>query len=130
MVTTPICERCGQGEENILHLFYDCNYSREIWNYTQEILKHITNENIILDKNKILFGFNNDDCINYKGINTILMRIKNFFIQIERPTLANSRNLIIHCIKEIVKIEKTFLSEKHFKRKWRNIENLLNVNFT
>jgi len=127
LVNSPVCQRCNESDEAVLHLLITCNHSVEIWNYIQESLSKLTNENVVLDTNKILFSVKFSENKSSKAINTIIAKIKNLFIQIERPTMTNSKNLINHQIKKIIMIEKTFMERKKFEKKWkiieRNIEN-------
>ena len=54
------CERCSEPSESILHVFWDCNYSRRFWVGLQRkllLVKPFTSEDIILgmgDKNGAL----------------------------------------------------------------------------
>ena len=74
-----------------------------------------------------MFGFVNMECKKHIAINTILAKLKNNFIQIQRPE-ANGVH-IMNQIKEIIKIEKTFMCERKFRNKWQLIEsNIDNVN--
>jgi len=116
MINSPCCNRCHETDEDLLHLIYNCPASREIWIFLQEFFSEIMNETIILDKKVVLFGFSYNEHKDYKALNTIISKIQNLFIQIERPQLKNCKNLIIHQIKEIIEIEKMFMNEKKFKK--------------
>ena len=116
MVNSPLCNRCGLHDEDTNHLLFECPKSKEIWQLVNNILTEITNENVVLDKNDILFGTNYFKYKNCQGINSILSKIKNSFIQIERP-----QPIIEHIksqISQVIKIEKMYLSEIKFNKKW------------
>jgi len=130
MVDSPLCERCLKKNkdeiEDLNHLLFKCPTSQDCWKMAAELLTKITKIKVELDKNKILFGLKLNDHVNFKGINTIIMRITHNFIQIERPKKENWKIRLLIQIKEIINCEKMFLSEKNFNNKWSSIEHNVN----
>jgi len=129
IVENPLCDRCKDNNieilESICHQIIDCPSSINCWKQTEDILAKLVNENISIDKNKILFGFNYLDSKHYRALNTILAKIRNNFIQINRPVINNFDKIVKNQIQEVIDCEKIFLRSLIFEKKWTTIDNNL-----
>jgi len=123
----PLCDRCLSNNheiiEDINHLLLMCPTTIECWKITETVLSNLTNENIVICKKRILFGFNYTETRYFLALNTILAKVRNNFIQINRPVTTHYDKIILNQIKEIIYIEKLFLNLAKFNKKWRYIAN-------
>jgi len=89
LVKNPLCINClDKGVEHIEtinHFFFDCNESISCWQASSDLVSTIINENIYFCKNKVLFGSSYKDSKYDKTLNSILAKLRNNFIQINRP---------------------------------------------
>ena len=54
-----ICKLCNEMNETICHLLIECKCINSIWKATQKALCDITQENIVLSSQLIIFGMTN-----------------------------------------------------------------------
>ena len=62
-VSSPLCSFCKQDDETILHLFYECNFTKELWNRLNEFF-NVSLQLPHLSPQTAFFGFpnTNSDC--------------------------------------------------------------------
>ena len=127
-LTSPLCPFCKISDETVLHLFYECNITLNLWN---ELNLFFKNEFILFDltPQAAFLGFLNVD--------SKLLLIQNHLFLIFKIYIYNSRRSeslkIKSLIREITKVknieEKISLNneKKHaiYKRKWQQVENVL-----
>ena len=89
-------------------------------------MSHVTLEKIELNMDKILLVFKYNDTKYYRALNSMLAKLRNNFIQINRPSPINYDKILFRQFREIINIEKTFLNTNHFNKKWNKIEIGLN----
>ena len=68
------CRLCQQGEETLIHLYFSCQESQNIWNRLIEHIKDKLNIDLTLSKNIIILGYLHSDN-RAVAINTILLII-------------------------------------------------------
>ena len=124
LVNSPLCSYCESENENIAHLFYDCQKSVSLWRELQENLKvfNIELPNITLES--AFLGFLNCDFL----INHILIIFK-ISLYTSREKGNCNLNKILNNIKNTKKLECniTFLDHKQKAKnneKWANLRSL------
>ena len=121
MTISDACPRCGITED-LKHLIWDCEHSKNIWNLVDQIL---TEANITLTDRVNRYEDIFKAC-EQPSANIIKMKIIQEMIQIERPKNWN-REKVIETIKTIINTEKynsiKYKNENKFYNKWKHFEN-------
>ena len=129
--TSPLCPFCKLSDETVLHLFYECNITLNLWN---ELVLFFKNEFTLFDltPQAAFLGF-----LGFLNVDPELLLIQNHLLLIFKIYIYNSRKSeslkIKSLIREITKVknieEKISLNneKKHaiYKRKWQLVENVL-----
>ena len=122
-VGSPLCSYCNE-EETLLHLFYSCLITKQIWNKLRQYFSQFINIPHSTPHSSILGIFDNKQ--HSQLINHLLLIFK-FYIHSARNTKQlNFDNLKI-TIKKIKEIEKELNSSNKLKllKKWHPIDHMI-----
>ena len=126
---SPLCRLCGQEEENIIHLFYNCQYTISLW---QDLITWICNtSNITLDLNAstIILGYSSADNL-FRPINTVLMVSKYYIFQCcynsARPNIFTLQKRIKKVYQEQKLVAQLNNRYDHFEQHWQMFGNMFN----
>ena len=123
-----MCYYCGTNLEKILHLFWECNYVQEFWVELSEFFFDNALILVPLDKNKILFGVQNEkpDSI----VNTIILVAKQYIWRNKfnethtSLSLVAFRRILKYKIEEF-EIASQILKNNEFFERWNNVYRIL-----
>ena len=132
-LTSPLCPFCKLSDETVLHLFYECNITLNLWN---ELVLFFKNEFTLFDltPQAAFLGF-----LGFLNVDPELLLIQNHLLLMFEIYIYNSRKSeslkIKSLLREITKVknieQKISLDngKKHanYKRKWQLVENVLNT---
>ena len=94
------CRLCQNATETIIHLFYDCEISKQFWNEIKVYIFQKTRIQVTLDLHTIILGYLNSDT-NFEPINTIVLTVKRYIFgcasKQKAPNLACAINKLKVC---------------------------------
>ena len=123
------CGLCNNEDETLIHLFVNCNISKNFWNSIYSWINNNTGIPIPLDSITKLFGYqlNNNMSI---VINTILLLVrKHLFNQCKfqnKPSLEMIKSNLIKLYTEHEVLSKLNNTEQTFNNNWNRFSNLVN----
>ena len=127
---SPLCSFCKLDDETILHLFYECNFTKELWNR----LNIFFNDSLHLphlSPQTAYFGFPNtySNCLLLE--NHILLLFKNYLYN-SRTQGIITISKFIRIVAKVANIEKEIAGDNDkkimlYNKKWLKIENMLHV---
>ena len=126
----PVCNLCSEEEQDICHLFFECNVSLKFWESLQKLLKEqcIHCQNIKLDKELIIFGYKKN-FISDKIFNFIILFAKFFLYKCKLSNSFPTINRFKILLKNRYSLEKytAFMQNKEdiFSENWRLYQNLI-----
>uniref|UniRef100_A0A8C6S964 Reverse transcriptase domain-containing protein n=1 Tax=Neogobius melanostomus TaxID=47308 RepID=A0A8C6S964_9GOBI len=111
------CDFCQAEQETIIHLFYHCTYSQNLWLHIQQLIQNKTGYMISLQESDILFYFDNPNIPNDLSllIQTIIHLAK---YHIHKTKWAQTKPNGLHLINELnqyLKTIKTVTNQKAIK---------------
>ena len=117
LTNTNQCSFCEIHRETIIHLFWECTFSKSIWlNLKDWLITIDRNLRITLGPKEIILGENRDNCKN--SIEHIKLITKEYLY---RSKLQNRKPVfkeLIYIIKMKISIEKHHLNNDTFTKKW------------
>ena len=102
MKETNLCTFCNETKESILHLFWECNYSKNVWLEFAETLKNKSDIEFPMSAQNIIMGADTVDL----SLNYFIVLIK-YFIYACR--LSGSKPIfigLINMLKQTYNVEK------------------------
>ena len=84
-VQSSQCIFCKNSPETLIHLFCNCNISKQLWNDVENWIAHATSIPIKFSPVEILFGYLNLDYFN--PINTIILVTKTYIFSKSRKAI-------------------------------------------
>ena len=116
--TDDLCSFCKAESETLHHLLYQCPFVRQFWNDFQDYWHQLSNQQIRLTLQDVLFGIITKPCP--------LLNLLNYFIIIEKLFLWDCRRTQIRPkiqgfqSKIVIKYEteRKINNTKFFKKKW------------
>ena len=118
IVDSDICSFCKEEREDIEHVYYNCQHTKNFWLHLETFLKNKIPE-IILTKLIIFFGSLHSDYLTNHIILLAKKYIHNMSIKMKTPSFENFKI----CLKETMKIEKYIATKNNtgymFEQKWK-----------
>ncbi len=110
---TPLCSFCGNHDETLIHIFYQCDQVRLLWDTIMQWILRKTNININLSEQQTLLGYSSGNN-NQIPVNTILICTKAYIFYCAR---TNKRLNIYHLQDRIKRtyLEQEFVSKRNNK---------------
>ena len=101
-VPSPLCSLCGNANENVKHLFFECLITKSLWNSLQHHLQnYISLPDLTLQS--AVFGFLDDSIEVTNATNHILLIFKIFLFK--NRTFKPTPTLLFAIINNIINIE-------------------------
>ena len=128
--SSPLCSFSNLDDETILHLFYECNFTKELWNR----LSLFFNDSLHLphlSPQTACFGFPNTYSNCFLLENHILLLFKNYLYN-SRTQGIITLSKFIRIIAKVKNIEKEIAGDNDqkimlYNKKWLKIENMPHV---
>jgi len=98
-----LCEFCQSNIETIDHLFWECNYIKELWTKLQHFLKDVNIE-IKLSKEMAFLGFIDKKVYNHV-LNFILILMKTFIFNMKIKKCIPNFNIFLNYLKIKIQTE-------------------------
>ena len=117
IVNSSVCSFCKQEDETILHLYYHCNVTKDLWSK----LKNLVSRSLAIPDitpQSAIFGFHDIHNTDFIIINHLLLIFKWYVYKLRDKGKIDLKSLL-HSIKSIKYIEEN-ISENNVKRKKRN----------
>ena len=114
---TDKCSFCNIEVESIVHLFWECDTSKFLWNQLQTWYKNKTNQNLHLTCRKIFMWKISSKALNCK--NTIVLVTLQYLYASRCLNVIPNFSILKSKILEIYNIEK-YIATKHNKLKKHN----------
>ena len=123
-VDCPLCSYCNEEEETLLHLFYFCLKTKQLWNKLRQYFSQFTNIPHSTPQSTLLWMFDNNQ--HSELINHLLLSFK-FYIYSAKNTKQLNFDKLKITINKIKKIEKELTSSNKRKllKKWHPIDHMI-----
>ena len=120
ITNTSLCSFCGNQNETIQHLFYDCDRISELWENIRIWIRQKINIELNLNKLTVIMGYLNQD--NHKiPINFLLLNTKAYIFYCSRknkiPNIQELQKRIKNSISEERMLSKLRIKEWHLWEK-------------
>ena len=122
------CTFCHTENETLLHLFFECRFTRSFWGQLSNLIKNkcdidlrTWNETDILFGNRAL-GIALNKIIIQGKMHIYYCRIKKL-----RPEIANFRSYLVNNYKIEKYISIQYMKSEQFDRVWHNFANLVEI---
>ena len=116
--TDDVCTFCEAEQETLYHILYQCSYSRRFWNDFESYWYLLTNQQVRLSLQNVIFGIISKQCPSTQLLNYFIIVGKLFLWDCRRnqikPTIKGYQNKIANKYETESKIKKT----DYFEKKW------------
>lgn len=106
--TDPLCTFCGECNETINHLFWDCPITS---NFILDIEQCVFGQQFLLSKQDVFFGYRT--LLNHP-YNLLIFHLKHYVFNKKVRDSRPDKNKFLHKFKFVLQVEKS-LSKKHSK---------------
>ncbi|XP_013411821.1 uncharacterized protein LOC106174705 [Lingula anatina] len=124
-----VCSLCGVAREDISHTFFQCAYSKKIWEELKAYIFNRTNKNITFNEKCILFGYPTNP---NSPINFVILCTKFYIYKSFKKKECMRLSSLINYIKDQFIIEKFNALKKlnltNFEKKWENWSEMFEFN--
>lgn len=128
LVETPMCSFCMETQETILHLFWECSFSKNLWFEVRDTLKTTCQFDLPISAEEVILGStNNDDFTNY-----IIVLVKYYLyickLKDSKPSFIDVKKYLQQTYKieklSIIYYKSPAIAEK-IQRKWDLLKMIL-----
>ena len=114
--TDDVCTFCEAEQETLYHILYQCSYSRRFWNDFESYWYLLTNQQVRLSLQNVIFGIISKQCPSTQLLNYFIIVGKLFLWDCRRnqikPTIKGYQNKIANKYETESKIKKNDYFEK------------------
>ena len=120
------CIFCKDSQETLIHIFCNCEISKQLWKEVEKWITHATCIPIKFSPEEILFGYLNPD--NFYPINTIVLVTKTYIFTKSRNALPLDIFELKNKIKQVYE-EQQYLAlmdmkQERFNKTWTILKNI------